>query len=354
MSAKIKVGIWGLGRAGINMHTSELQKYTEMYEIVAGMDPDAKHRKIFTEKSGAKAYDSEEEFLNDPNIEMFSIATRSLDHVAHCEKALATGKYVFLEKPIAVTYEGGLKLLELDKKYPGKLYLRHNRRFEAPFNHICEIMDSGVLGEVYEIKLCRHSFQRRSDWQTIIDCGGGQLNNWGPHIIDHALQFLDYKVKEMWSDLKKIAAVGDAEDHLKIVFKGESGRVVDLEISGGAALPQNEYTLFGTRGALICNGNDIKMKYVDPEQVFQKLEAYAGNPPLEGGFSNGYADLEAIRWIEKEIKVNPSVPTDTHCIWPAMYKSIREGVKFPVSIEEGVAVVKVIDEVKKNTEFSQA
>ncbi|MFA7183505.1 MAG: Gfo/Idh/MocA family oxidoreductase, partial [Victivallales bacterium] len=261
------------------------------------------------------------------------------------------GKYVFLEKPIAVTYADALKLVELVKKYPGKLYLRHNRRFEGPFNHIREIIASGILGKVYEIKLCRHSFQRRSDWQTIIEYGGGMLNNWGPHIIDHALQFLNYKIKEIWSDLKKIAAVGDAEDHLKIVFKGEDGTVVDLEISGGAALSQNEYTVFGTRGALICNGNDIKLKYVDPKQVFKKLEAYPGNPPLSGGFANGYADLEAIRWIEKEIKVEPSIPTDTHFIWPAMYKAIRKGEKFPVSIEEGAAVVKVIEDVKKDTEF---
>lgn len=353
MSDKIKVGIWGLGRAGINMHTVELQKYPEMYEIVAGMDTDAEHRKIFTEKSGAKAYDTEEALLTDPNIDMISIATRSPDHVAHCERALATGKYVFLEKPIAITYADGLKLLDLDKKYPGKLYLRHNRRFEAPFNHIQEIIASGILGDVYEIKLCRHSFQRRSDWQTIIECGGGQLNNWGPHIIDHALQFLNYKVKEVWSDLKKIAAVGNAEDHLKIVLKGEDGRVVDMEISGGVALPQNEYTIFGTRGALTCNGNDIKLKYAEPDQVFQKVEAFAGNPPLDGGFSNGYADLEAVRWIEEDIKVNPSVPTDTDSIWPAMYKSIKEGAAFPVTIEEGIAVIEVIENVKKNTEFAQ-
>ena len=98
-----------------------------------------------------------------------------------------------------------------------------------------------------------------------------------------------------------------------------------MEISGGAALPQNEYTVFGTRGALTCNGNDIKLRYAEPDQVFQQIEAYPGNPPLEGGFTNGYADLEAIRWVEKEIKVEPSIPTDTHYIWPAMYKSIKEG-----------------------------
>ena len=353
MSDKIKVGIWGLGRAGLNMHAQELEKYTEMYEIFSGIDTEAERRKIFAEKTGAKTYANEELFLNDPDVDMISVATRSPDHVTHCEKALAAGKYVFLEKPIAITYPDGLKLLDLDKKYPGKLYLRHNRRFEAPFNHIKEIIASGILGDVYEIKLCRHNFQRRSDWQTIIECGGGQLNNWGPHIIDHALQFLNYKVKEVWSDLKKIAAVGNAEDHLKIIFKGENGVVVDLEISGGVALAQNEYTIFATRGTLTCNGDDIKLRYVDPNQVFQKIEAFAGNPPLEGGFSNGYADLEAIRWIEKDIKVNPSVTTKEHFIWPSMYKSIREGAAFPISVEEGVAVVKIIEEVKNNTEFAR-
>ncbi len=353
MANKIKVGIWGLGRAGLNMHTPELEKYPEMYEIFSGMDTEAERCKIFAEKTGAKTYDNEDAFLNDPDVEMISIATRSPDHIVHCERALAAGKYVFLEKPIAISYASGLELLELDKKYPGKLYLRHNRRFEAPFNHIQEIIASGILGDVYEIKLCRHNFQRRSDWQTIIECGGGQLNNWGPHIIDHALQFLNYKVKEVWSDLKKIAAVGNAEDHLKIVFKGEDGRVVDMEISGGVAIPQAEYIVFGTRGALTCTGNNIKLRYAEPDQVFQKIKAFSGNPPLEGGFSNGYADLEAIRWIEEDIEVNPSIPIDTHSIWPAMYKSIREGVTFPVSIEEGLAVVKVIEDVKKNTEFAK-
>ena len=99
-----------------------------------------------------------------------------------------------------------------------------------------EIIRSGILGDVYEIRLARHGYQRRDDWQTIKEFGGGQLLNWGPHIVDHALRFLESPVATQFSDLKFIAAVGDAEDHLKIVLKGENGRFVDMEISGGVAL----------------------------------------------------------------------------------------------------------------------
>ncbi|MGE9292944.1 MAG: Gfo/Idh/MocA family protein, partial [Puniceicoccales bacterium] len=187
MSEKIKVGIWGLGRAGLITHVSELQQYPQQFEIRAGMDIDPERNRIFSEKTGAPAYDSEEAFLQAPDVDLISIATRSQDHVSHCERALSTGKFVFLEKPIALTRADGARLLELDKQYPGKLFLRHNRRFEAPFNNIKGIIASGKLGQVVEIKLCRHSYFRRSDWQTLLSCGGGQLNNWGPHIIDHAL-----------------------------------------------------------------------------------------------------------------------------------------------------------------------
>ena len=38
---KIKVGLVGIGRAGWGMHSREIEKYQDLYEIVAAMDPDA-------------------------------------------------------------------------------------------------------------------------------------------------------------------------------------------------------------------------------------------------------------------------------------------------------------------------
>lgn len=349
MSKKIRIGIWGLGRAGINMHGPELEKYPELYEIKAGMDTDAEHCKIFGDKYNCKTYTEVDAFLNDPEIDMISVATRSTDHVAHALKALQTGKYVFLEKPIAMTYAEAKKLLEASKEYPGKLYIRHNRRFEAPFVHIREIIATGILGEVFEVKLRRNAYQRRMDWQTIISCGGGQLNNWGPHIIDHALRFLDCPVKELWSDLKNIACAGDAEDHLKVVLKGENGRVVDLEISGGAAISEPEYIIFGSKGALSCTGTEIKLKYINPEQKLPEITADPGNPPINGGFSN----TEPIDWIEKTVEVAPEAGCDTHSIWKFMYKSIRNGEAFPISVEEAVEIVRITEQIKKGTPYER-
>jgi hypothetical protein len=155
-------------------------------------------------------------------------------------------------------------------------------------------------------------------------------------------------VKELWSDLKKIAAVGDAEDHLKIILKGENDRVVDLEISGGAAIPEDEYIIFGSKGALTAKGEEIKIKHIDPAQNFQDIAAEAGNPPLEGGVGND----DPIELVEKTLKVAPSCGCDTHSIWSEMYDSITNGAQFRVTMDEALEVVRITEEVKKNSSFS--
>lgn len=346
---KIKVGIWGLGRAGFGMHIPEIARFPEMFEIVAGCDI-AKDRIQATKEKlpSCLLYSNQEEFLNAKEVELVSIATRSPDHTTHALKALEAGKYVFLEKPISLTYADAKKLKKASGKYPGKLFIRHNRRLEAPFVHIREIIASGVLGDVYEVKMHRHGYQRRNDWQTIIGCGGGMLNNWGPHFIDQGLCFLESPVANIWGDLKRISAAGDAEDHLKIVLTGKNGRIVDLEVSGGAAISQPEYVIFGDKGALVCQGNTIKIKYIDPKQKLQKIKSSPENPPLNGTFGNS----EVLNWIEIDIAVAPKAKCNECDIWKPLYNTIRKGKMFPITIDEAIEVVRITELVRKGTDFT--
>jgi len=347
MAEAIRVGLVGIGRAGWGMHCGELSNFPEKFKIVAACDPESDRCDKMKEKYDCKTYATIEELLKDADVELVSIASRSPEHTPHALLALEAGKYVFLEKPIAIKYEDALKLKDADQKYPGKLFFRHNRRFEAGFAHIREIIASGILGDIYEIKLRRGGYQRRADWQTIIDCGGGQLNNWGPHLIDHGLQFLESPLKDLWSDLKLVAAAGDAEDHLKIVMRGENGRVVDIEISGGAVIKEPAYIVSGTRGGLSCDDNDITLKYLDPDQKLEKITAESKSPSLTASFGND----EKLKWRRTTIMVEPASKTDTHMIWSHLYAAIREKVPFPIKTDEAVEVVRVTDMVKKGTQF---
>ncbi len=350
--SRIRVGIWGLGRAGFCMHCSELRKYPDEFEIAAGCDIAQERLDNFSKLCPkAKTYLDGDKFLADKNVELVSVAVRSPQHVDYAIRALEAGKYVFLEKPVALTSKALVKLAKAEAKHPGKLFFRHNRRFESAFNHIIEIMHSGILGEVYEIKLCRHGYEFRGDWQTIVDCGGGQLNNWGPHLIDHALRLLESPVESLWSDLKRIAALGDAEDHLKIIFRGKNGRIIDVEISGGVALPSPVYAVYGTRGSLISEDEqDLKLKYLDPKQKMPKSGAHRESPPLSGGFGGSVQP----KWIRKTIMVEPANGARVDDIYHRLYQAIRCGKEFPVKMEEAFDVVRWTEKVKlQNPAFPQ-
>jgi len=344
MTAPIKMGIVGIGRIGNSVHRWTYRNYKDKFTVVAACDIIAERAESFKEEFGCKAYTNIEDLIADPEVEVVDIATRSCDHYKHAKMALLAGKSVLVEKPFCETGEEAEELVRLGSQPAGpKIYVRHNRRFEEGFIKVNEIINSGILGDVYEIKLTRNGYQRRDDWQTIKEFGGGQLLNWGPHIVDHALQFCGGDYEEMFSDIKRVAAVGDAEDHIKIVFRGVNKRIVDMEISGGVALPTPEYVVYGTRGSLIGEPRKLTWKYLDPSVELAKITA---NPETPG--SGSYGNDEVLQWLEDSYELGND---KTNVIWDYFYDAYRFDKPYPITHAQAIKTVKTIAACKVGTEF---
>lgn len=348
MNNPIRIGLVGLGRAGVGMHIPELAPRTDEFQIVAVCDIIEERAKEYGEKLNAKAYTSIDDLIADPNVELVDIATRSIDHYAHAKAALLAGKDVQLEKPFSIHAWQAEELAALGSQPAGPhLYIRHNRRFEDHFEQVQKIIDSGILGQVYEIKLARNGYDRRRDWQTLSEFGGGQLLNWGPHIIDHSLRFCGGKYEVMYSDIQHIAAGGDCEDHIKIVFTGENGRIVDMEISGGCATPIPEYTMYGSKGSLVSERDGFHVRYLNPENRLSPVVSDPATPGSKQSFGSG----EKLEWVDTIIPYKSY--GDCSRIWDHLYQAIREGKPHPVRLEQAVDVIRVIDAVKSGTIFDR-
>jgi len=344
MDKPIQVGLIGLGRAGNGMHRSELRPKADKFRFAAVCDVIEERTAGFVEEFGSRAYTSIEDLLADPEVELVTIATRSVDHFRHAKMALQAGKNVFLEKPFCMKSAEARELIALGSEPGGPhLYIRHNRRFEDGFQTAMSIIDSGRLGEVYEVKLTRNGYQRRDDWQTISAFGGGQLLNWGPHIIDHSLRFCGGDYTQLYSRIRQVAAAGDCEDHIKIVFTGINGRIVDMEISGGVALPTPEYMIYGSKGTLVSEGDHFHLRYLDPEVELSPVVADPETP----GAGASFGREEVLSWKEEDIPFGDG----TDRIWDALYETIRHGKAFPVTLDQAARVIDVIETVKKGTIF---
>ena len=349
MSRIIKVGIVGLGRAGIGMHSSEVAEYPDRFAIAAACDHAKERLENLPDRfKGAKLYTDYGEMLKDDNVELISIATRHPEHVPMALQALEAGKYVNIDKPYALNNREMAMLAEADKKYPGKLFLRHNRRFEAPFQKAMKLIATGVLGEINTVKLYRSvGYCRRNDWMTMTEFGGGLFTNWGPHIIDQALQYLDSPVVDLWANIRSVISIGDGDDHIKRLLKAANGRVADIEISGAHTLPGRELEIQGSRGTLIypVDGR-IKMRYVDPEIEFKPLKPHPENPPMKYGNFD-----ETLTFIEQFVEI-PPVPMSE--IWKHIYDAIVNNVPYPITIENGIAVTDIMEKAFRRSNFKPA
>jgi predicted dehydrogenase len=349
----IKFGIWGFGRMGAR-HARYFAMEQDKFKLLAACDTDESRLNAAKSEYQCAACTDSQTFLANPEMELVVISTLSLDHTRHALEALKSGKYVLLDKPVAITDKELGALRQADKKYPGKLFVLHNLRFEPGFEAVQEVLREGILGEINLIKLRRHhrNWYFRSDWQTLLEYGGGLLNNWGNHDIDHAVQLLGSYPVDIWSRLWHVSSGGNGDDHVKIILKGNDGRVADIEISNNVTLPEPYCTVYGQRGSLTCNAalEELHIRYLDPEFEMPEIKIETDTARYNNCLGKD------IPWLEKTIKVEA-----TGNIWEYidrkliryLYDAVRNGVPSPIKNSDAFETVRIIQEVKKqNPQFN--
>lgn len=352
MDKIIKMGFVGIGRIGWSMAKSEVSKYPDKFKIVASCDLLPDRNTKMAEMFGCKEYTDYAEMLKQEDIDVVYIATRSNDHFEHAMMALKAGKDVVLEKPATVSYNEAVELFKHANK-PGtpRLFVHQQRRFELAFCKIMEVLASGKLGRVYEANIRQFGFQHRDDWQTIQEFGGGQLLNWGPHMIDQSWQLLGTNTADIRSYLFQETAGGDCEDHLGITLVGDNDRVVNMYISGATALRIGRtYELFGNRGAAVYEGGKLKLRYINPEQDIPEIVSDPGTPGASFGASGTYQSALTIDWVTEEFEMDPE-GTDLPTYWAYLYDSLVEGKPFPISDNDVMNIMRTISAVKAQNKY---
>ncbi|MFN4226600.1 MAG: Gfo/Idh/MocA family protein [Candidatus Ratteibacteria bacterium] len=264
---KIKIGIAGLGRSGWGIHCRIISQLTELYQIVSVCDKDEKRIKEANEIFNCKVYTDYDEFLKDENTELVVVSTFSSLHAEHTIKALKSGKNVICEKPMATNLEDADQMIKIAKETGKILTIFQNRRYSPDFLKVKEIVESGIIGKVILIKMYQHSFGRRWDWQTLKKYGGGLLNNWGPHLIDQALQIFGEEEPEIFCQMEKTLTLGDTEDHVKIILKGKNSPTIDIEITLCCCYPQENWLVMGTNGGIKGTTNRLTWKFFNPSDL---------------------------------------------------------------------------------------
>ncbi|MGA2403208.1 MAG: Gfo/Idh/MocA family oxidoreductase [Syntrophobacteraceae bacterium] len=84
-----------------------------------------------------------------PDIDAIAVVTPVSTHFDVAKKALQNGKHIFVEKPFTATTAQALELIELAERRNLKIMVDHTFLFTGAVRKIKELVDEGVLGQIY-------------------------------------------------------------------------------------------------------------------------------------------------------------------------------------------------------------
>jgi scyllo-inositol 2-dehydrogenase (NADP+) len=172
----VKVGIVGLGRSGWDIHAQTLKKLKSCYNVVAVADasPDRCHEAV--RELGCRAFADLAALLSESDVELVVIASPSHLHTTQVLQALGRGKHVVCEKPMALSSAAADQMIGASIRAKRLLAVFNNMRYWPDFRKVQEVVASGRLGRIVQIKRTAQRFSRRWDWQTLRGSAAGRCS----------------------------------------------------------------------------------------------------------------------------------------------------------------------------------
>ena len=94
---------------------------------------------------------SMQKVLKDPNVNAVIVTTPTDQHEYYVRAALAAGKAVFCEKPIAASQKDIVQCYELAEKVKKPLFCAFNRRFDSGMAELRRQVREGKIGKIYQV-----------------------------------------------------------------------------------------------------------------------------------------------------------------------------------------------------------
>lgn len=206
-----------------------------------------------------KWYTDADELINDPEVNAIYIATPPHVHKELALKAAAAGKPVYVEKPMARTYEECKEMIAACEAAGVPLYVAYYRRTLPHFVKIKELIQEGRIGDVRYVNIQMNQVlvpevMRNLDnnWRVNPEIAGG---GYFYDLASHQLDFLDFAlgpIKSVKGFKGNQAGIYEAEDLVTAAFEFESGVMGTGSwcFSSNEVSAMDQTTIIGSKGQI--------------------------------------------------------------------------------------------------------
>ena len=224
---------WGFIGCGEVTETKSGPAFSMIHrsEVVAVMSRDAEKAASYARRNHIPRWYTDPQLLiGDEDVNAIYIATPPSSHATFAIMAMKAGKPVYIEKPMAASYEDCARIYRISQETGVPCFVAYYRRYLPYFQKVKELVNSDKIGKVINIQIRFAQPPRNLDynnnnlpWRVQADiAGGGYFYDLAPHQFD-LLQDIFGCILEAEGYKNNIGKLYDAEDTISACFKFESG-----------------------------------------------------------------------------------------------------------------------------------
>ncbi|MCE9681153.1 Gfo/Idh/MocA family protein [Halomonas alkalisoli] len=273
----LKIGLIGTGYMG-KAHAIALRAAPVVFslpaqpvcELLAEVNDELAARKA-RELGFARSTGDWRVLVDDPDIDVVDICAPNFLHKEMALAAIAAGKHVYTEKPLALSVVDAREMVDAAEKAGVKTLVGFNYIRNPASQLAREIVASGEIGELIHFR-GRHNEDYMTDPSKPLDwhaqratAGAGALGDVGSHILNMAEYLTGQRVSEVFGQLQTViplrplpdgsGGMGEVEndDQAQALLRFDSGLIGNIETSRVATGRKMglAYTLTGTKGAIL-------------------------------------------------------------------------------------------------------
>ena len=327
MAKKVRWGV--LSTAAIGVRKVIPAMHAGQYSVVTAIaSRDLERAKATAGKLGIeKAYGSYEELLADPEVDAIYNPLPNQFHIPWTVKAAEAGKHVLCEKPLSMTVAEAESLLEVQARTGVKIGEAFMIRSHPQWKRTEELLRSGRIGKLRAVMAWFSYFNvDPKNIRNQVETGGGALYDIGCYAIQAARAGFGAEPRRVVGLIERDPALGT--DRLtSALMEFERGHAV-FTVST-QTVPYQRVHLVGTKGRI-----EIEIPFNAPTDRPTRLWVD------ETGDLTG----SGIRMEEFPTADQYTLQGD------AFSKAILEGGDVPVTLEAGIANMRVIEGIFRSAE----
>ncbi|MEJ2218211.1 MAG: Gfo/Idh/MocA family oxidoreductase [Gemmatimonadota bacterium] len=249
----LKVGLLGVGAIAQIVHLPVLA--TLDVEVVGVCDVAHGTARSIADRFGVRrVYASDDELMNDADLQAVIICTPNYLHEQQAIQALNAGKHVLVERPLALDADGAERVVATAEKHGRTLMVALNHRYRPDMLAVRPFVRNGELGDIYFARAGwyhRKMPVKRQTWRhRKATSGGGALMDLGIQALDACLWLLDYPPVERVTAHAHPGAGMEVEDAATLLVRIAGGIIsTDVTWSMMALRDRQSMRLLGTAGS---------------------------------------------------------------------------------------------------------